>query len=265
MIDYEFRVLSKTIEKIVRQKIKSEKKMLKSIPLYLFKKNYLFNMNKKYLNNAKNLSTLVIRGLPINSKKLYFEQELNIDSKISELKKINKKLRFKKIIQIPNPRKVNFSEFNKFIEKNIVKCYGFELIATWHKLSFLDKSYSPYFEYFNKKNSIVSIDLDYAFRTNIFTVSSFLKLLKKYPNINFLLPHFGCGVFLHWDKVLEVANKKKPKLLCSSPKSFHWLEIFKLQKFRKIPIVFSSDHPLNGNQSIQMYNKFVKYLNFKNR
>ena len=33
-------------------------------------------MNKEYLNHAKKLKTLVIRGLPINNKQLYFEQEL---------------------------------------------------------------------------------------------------------------------------------------------------------------------------------------------
>ena len=117
--------------------------------------------------------------------------------------------------------------------------------------------------YFNSNNSLVSLDLDYFFRTNIYTVFNFLKLLKKYPNINFLLPHFGCGIFLHWDKVLDLTDKL-PRLLCSSPQSIYWLEIFKIKKFKKIPIVFSSDHPLNDNQSIQMYDKFIAYLNKKN-
>ena len=48
MIDYEFRILSRTVEKIVINKIKSEKKMLKSVPSFLFKKDYLYNMNKKH-------------------------------------------------------------------------------------------------------------------------------------------------------------------------------------------------------------------------
>ena len=263
MIDYEFRILSKTIEKIVKKKIKSETKMLKSVPSFLFTKDYLHNMNKKYLNHAKRLSTLVIRGLPINNKKLYFEQELNIDNYIYDLKKINSRLNFKKIIQIPNPKKVKFKEFNKFLDENIKSYFGFELIGTWYNLSFLDKSYHPYFDYFNSNNSIVSLDLDYFFRTNIYTVHNFLYLLKKYSNIKFLLPHFGCGIFLHWDRVLDLVNKP-PKLLCSSPKSFYWLEIFKMKKFNKIPVVFSSDHPLNGNRSIQMYDKFINYLSYRN-
>ena len=70
MIDYEFRILTKTVEKIVRKKIKSEKKMLKSVPSFLFSKDYLHNIDKKYLNHAKKLKTLVIRGLPLNYRKL---------------------------------------------------------------------------------------------------------------------------------------------------------------------------------------------------
>ena len=263
MIDYEFRILTKTVEKIVRKKIKSEKKMLKSVPSFLFSKDYLHNIDKKYLNHAKKLKTLVIRGLPLNNRKLYFEQESNIDNYISDLKKINSRLNFKKIIQVPNPKKIKFKEFEKFLNKNEKRYFGFELIGTWYNLPFLDKAYSPYFDYFNSNNSLVSLDLDYFFRTNIYTVFNFLKLLKKYPNINFLLPHFGCGIFLHWDKVLDLTDKL-PRLLCSSPQSIYWLEIFKIKKFKKIPIVFSSDHPLNDNQSIQMYDKFIAYLNKKN-
>ena len=119
MIDYEFRILSGTVEKIVKKKIKSEKKMLKSVPSFLFTKEYLHNMNKKYLNHAKRLTTLVIRGLPINNKKLYFEQELSIENYIYDLQKISPHLNFKKIIQIPNPKKIKFKEFKKFLEKII--------------------------------------------------------------------------------------------------------------------------------------------------
>tara|TARA_B100001123_G_scaffold281939_1_gene314068 strand:- start:458 stop:1117 length:660 start_codon:yes stop_codon:yes gene_type:complete len=215
-------------------------------------------MNKKYLRHAKKLKTLVIRGLPINNKKLYFEQELSIDSYIGDLRKINSNLNFKKIIQVPNPKNLKFKEFEKFLNENKKQYYGFELIGTWHNMSFLDKAYSPYFEYFNTNGLLVSLDLDYFFRTNTYTVLNFLKLLKKYPNINFILPHFGCGIFLHWNKVLDLTNKV-PKLLSSSPQSIYWLEIFKLKKFKKIPIFFSSDHPLNGNQSIQMYDQFITY------
>ena len=172
-------------------------------------------------------------------------------------------MNFKKIIQIPNPKKIKFKEFKKFLDKNSKNYFGFELIGTWYNLSFLDKSYFPYFDYFNSNHSIVSLDLDYFFRTNIYTVHNFLNLLKKYPNIKFLLPHFGCGIFLHWDRVLDLTDKP-PKLLSSSPKSFYRLEILKMKKFKKIPIVFSSDHPLNGNQSIQMYDKFINYLSYKN-
>ncbi len=116
MIDYEFRILSKTVEKIVKKKIKSEEKMLKSVPSFLFAKNYLLNMNKRYLNHAKRLTTLVVRGLPINNKKLYFEQELCIEDNIHALKKINSHLNLQKIVQIPNPKKMHRS-FPKFIHK----------------------------------------------------------------------------------------------------------------------------------------------------
>ena len=111
MIDYEFRILSKTVENIIKKKIRSEKKMLKSIPSFLFTKKRIHNMNKEYLNHAKKLKTLVIRGLPINNKQLYFEQELYISDHIYDLKKINSNLNFKKIMQVPNPNKVKFGEF----------------------------------------------------------------------------------------------------------------------------------------------------------
>jgi hypothetical protein len=263
MIDYEFRILSKTVEIIVKKKIKSEKRMFKSVPSFLFAKNYLFNMNKRYLNHAKRLTTLVVRGLPISNRKLYFEQELCIDDNIYVLKKMYSHLNLQKIVQIPNPKKIKFNEFKKFLDKNTKNFFGFELNSIWFNLSFLDKSYYPYFEYLNSNKATVALELDYFFRTNTNIVYHFLNLLKKYSNINFLLPHFGCGTFLHWNRVLDLTNNT-PKLLCSSPKSFYWLEIFKMKKFKKIPIVFASDHPLNGNQSIQMYDKFINYLGYKN-
>jgi len=263
MIDYEFRILSKTIENITKNKIGSEKKLLKSIPVNIFKKDYLLSSNKKYLNHAKKLNTLLVRGLPINNKKLYYEQELNFDQNLSILRKENSKIKIKKLIQTPNPKIIKFKEFENFLNKSIENNSGFELNSTWLDLSFIDKSFYPYFEYYNHKKATVALELDYLFRKNIDTIYNFLMVLRKYPNINFLLPHLGCGIFLHWEKVLDLTDSL-PKLLCSSPKSLHWLEVFKISKFKKIPIVYASDHPLNGNTSIQIYNKFINYLKEKN-
>ena len=88
--------------------------------------------------------------------------------------------------------------------------------------------------------------------------SYFFDLIKKYPNIKYWLPHYGCGVFLHWDKIIKIC-RYKPILLTSAHQSTNWLKIFKEKSFKTIPLKFASDHPFNGQNSIEIYNKFKKF------
>jgi|688.fasta_scaffold156872_2 hypothetical protein len=256
MIDYEFRIITPILCKIKKIKDKREKFVNAKLPLAFFSKKKQDTLHKKYLTRACRLKQIVISGFPLNNKDYYFKQENEIlNGNYDYLKKYNNNLKFLLTSQIPNPKFVRFSEFMRFQKKIKKKVFRYELNCFWHKNNFLDKIYKPFLNFINKNKHNLFLELDYIFRSS--SVFDFFKLVNKYPNINYYLPHFGCGAFLHWNKFSKL--NKRPSLLTSSGGSLEWFNFFEKGNLKKTRLLFASDHPFNKSSSIKIYNRYLKY------
>ena len=172
MIDYEFRVITPAIKNILKKKIKGEKILQKKIPLNFITEKNINRINKNYFLKNKKVSKIFYRGLPINNKKLYFDQENQIKETFNSLVPNFKKIKGKRIIQVPNPDFVKFSEFKKYV--NVQKeISGFELIASWHNKSVQDKKYFDFLKFISNKGLPLSLEVDYMFRDTPDRVSNF--------------------------------------------------------------------------------------------
>jgi hypothetical protein len=229
----------------------------KKISFSGIRKKFFIKSYENYLKRAKKVKGILIRGLPINNKKIYFDQENTLleTSKII-LRNIKRKLIIKQIIQIPNPDIINLKDFENLIskKKNIA---GFELISSWHNKTTDDKKYFKFYSLINEMNLPLSIEVDYFFRSSQNSIYRFYNLIGYFPNIEYWLPHFGCGIFLHWDKVIKICSKK-PSLLTSSYNIDNWLKILNLKNFKDIPLKYATDHPFNLFSSVKIYNSFLK-------
>ena len=125
-----------------------------------------------------------------------------------------------------------------------------------------DPSIFVRFKLAEEENLPISIEVDYIFRETFNNISFFFKILKQFPKIKFWLPHFGCGIFLHWDRVLDICENT-PLLLSSADHSFYWSNIFNTKDFKKIPLAYASDHPFNGFASLKIYKNWKKFKNIK--
>lgn len=100
MIDFEFRIITNTIQNIVNKKLVSEKVLLKKIDKNHISEKNLLRLNYQYFKNLKYISGLVYRGLPINNSKNFFESEREVIKEFEKLKfKYNKKLKGYRLIQ----------------------------------------------------------------------------------------------------------------------------------------------------------------------
>ncbi len=261
MIDHEIRIITKSVNNLIKKKSSYSEKILKKKISFNFisSKNFLVSY-KNYLSAAKKINEVYIRGLPINNKKIFLNQEIELkDSFKKIITKINKKINYKQIVQIPNPDFVSIKEFEKTINK-INNLGGFELISSWHDKRSDDKKYFKFFSLVQDSGLPLSLEVDYFYRSSKNSIIEFMNVLKKFPNIQFWLPHFGCGIFLHWDKIENITNKP-PVLLSSTNEIEKWLFILKKDYFKKIPIKFASDHPFNELKSIHIYKTWIKYNN----
>ena len=75
MIDHEFRIITPVLKKLIKKKSIKEKTLVEKIPNLVIQNNYLDIANKRYLKDAKLIKSIYYRGLPINNKKDYLEQE----------------------------------------------------------------------------------------------------------------------------------------------------------------------------------------------
>ena len=256
MIDYEFRILSEVSKYIIKNKLKSEPVMIKKISKSIFTDIYLHQQYKNYFKKLKKINQIIIRGLPINNKKLYLKQELMMDYEIKKIKIYNDKIKFKKVMQLPNPYKVNFREFIS-LRKRLKNVFAYELISYWYNLPFLDTKFNKFFEFLNNNKLILSLEIEYFSRDQFNLVDEFFILSKKYPNIKFMLTNLGAGIFLHWRDLMAILNSK-PILISSTPKSFEWFKILKLNEFKQIPFCLGTDIPFNGNKSFEIYKEYLK-------
>ena len=127
MIDHEFRIVTPVILDLLKKKSQQEKTLIGKIPIFITRNNYLNNANKDYLKQAKLIKGVYFRGLPINNKKKYFDQEIQLEEsflKMNENLCLN--VKGNQIVQIPNPDLVSFSLFKKNLEK-IRKFHGFAI------------------------------------------------------------------------------------------------------------------------------------------
>ena len=112
MIDHEFRLITPSLKKLLFLRSKKEKTLNKKIPLNFVRDLNIKKINNLYLKNANLLKKIYYRGLPINDKKFYLLQEIELQATFSELQK-NYKLNGKQIVQLPNPDYVSFKVFEK--------------------------------------------------------------------------------------------------------------------------------------------------------
>lgn len=260
MIDHEFRIVTPIIKKIIKEKYNNEKILYKKIPYFVLQNNYLEKANKKYLGKAKLIKGIYYRGLPINNKKNYFEQENQLQENFYLLKDMLRAKFFgKQIIQIPNPDLVSFSSFKKNIKRFKNFC-GFEVIPSWHGKNINNKCYKKFLNYVQETGLPLSLEVDYLYRNTHDSLHHFFSIIKSFPRINYWLPHLGCGVFLHWKRVNDIC-KFQPSLLSSTNDLSNWNVILKNKFLKSLPIKFASDHPFNGLDSLKIYNTWIK--NFK--
>jgi hypothetical protein len=257
MIDHEVRVITPGVKEALKNKLSSETILNKKISFSGIRKKFFIKSYENYLKRAKKVKGILIRGLPINNKKIYFDQENSLleTSKII-LRNIKRKLIIKQIIQIPNPDIINLKDFENLIskKKNIA---GFELISSWHNKNTDEKKYFKFYSLINEINLPLSIEVDYFFRKSKNSIYRFYNLIRYFPNIEYWLPHLGCGIFLHWNKIISICSKK-PSLLTSTSNIDSWLKILNLNNFKDIPLKYATDHPFNLSSSLKIYNSCLK-------
>ena len=258
MIDHEFRLVTPVVRSLIKNCSTKEQILIKKIPKKIITKEFILKNTLAYLKKAKLIKGVFYRGLPLNLSKNYFKQEFEIEETFENLIDTCKlKIKGNRVVQIPNPEYVNFKNFEKLVN-NIKKISGFELISSWHQKNTSDKVYNKFFDFVQNSKLPLSIEVDFFYRNSYNNLYYFFDVIKKYPKIRYWLPHFGCGIFLHWEKIINTCHHK-PLILTSADQSLHWLEIFKLKKFNSIPLRFASDHPFNNLKSIKIYNEFIKF------
>ena len=257
MIDHEFRIITPEVKRLLRNRIKSESVLLQKIPLNFVSNKGFTLVYKDYFKKNKKINELCYRGLPLNRKESYFIQEEQLEETLNLILDLSdRKIKKKRIIQLPNPENITVQKFENFISKQ-KKFYGFELIPSWHKKNILDKKYLNFLSLVTEMNLPLSLEVDYIFRNSLDKTSNFFNIIKKFPKIRYWLPHLGCGVFLHWDKITKVC-KHKPCLLTSTKNFKQWLRILNLKNYKNIPEKFATDHPFNDNASHEIYKNWFK-------
>ena len=78
MIDHEFRIITPVLRELIKTKNMREKTLIKKIPNFVLKNNYIETANKKYLTGAKLIKKVFFRGLPINNKKNILIKKYNL-------------------------------------------------------------------------------------------------------------------------------------------------------------------------------------------
>ena len=256
MIDHEFRIITPEIRKLVKSKNKHEVVLLQKISHNFISKNNLLKTNANYFKKNKKILKIFFRGLPVNNFYSYFKQENEMSFTFDSLCK-GRKIIGKRMIQLPNPDFVSFNQFKNYLQKEN-NISGFELIPSWHKKNIRDKKYTKFLSFISEMKLPLSLEIDYFFRNTQDNLSNFFYIIKKFNKIKYWLPHLGCGVFLHWDKVMNYC-KYKPILLSSTKNLDIWANIFKLKNFKEIPIKFATDHPFNDDSSEFIYKSWIKH------
>lgn len=267
MIDHEFRIISPILKDTILKRLSSEKILNEKIPKKILnKKIELQTIN--YLESCKLITGLVYRGLPINDKKRYFEQEYQIEDTFKFLvNKVKRPITGKRFMQIPNPDYVSFNDFYKLF-KDQKKIDGFEIISFWHQKKCSDKSYNKFYDFVQETKLPLALEINFMHKTGkegLCNAKNFFEILETYKKIKFWLPKFGAGIFLHWDKILD-SCETPPLLLTSAYSSMTtggWLPMFKMPKLRNIPLEFATDHPFNDMVSTKIYKIWKKYKKTK--
>ena len=168
------------------------------------------------------------------------------------------KISGKQIVQIPNPDFVNFSLFKKNLKK-LNKLYGFEIIPSWHGKNINNNGYKKFLDYIQETELPLSLEVDYLYRNSNDSLHHFFSVIKSFPKIKYWLPHLGCGVFLHWNKVNEYC-KFQPHLLSSTNDLNQWNKIIDNKFLKGLPLKFASDHPFNGLTSFKIYKTWLEKI-----
>ena len=257
MIDHEFRIVTPVLKKLIIEKSIKEAVLRNKIPYFVFQNRYLEKANKNYLKKAKLIKGIYYRGLPINNKKSYLEQENELQENFYLLREITGvKIFGKQIIQIPNPDFVDFALFLKNLKK-IKKFYGFEVIPSWHGKNINNKGYKKFLNFVQETKLPLSLEVDYLYRDTNDSLYNFFSIIKSFPKIKYWLPHLGCGIFLHWKKVNDIC-KFEPCLLSSTINLNEWHQIIEKKFLKILPLKFASDHPFNGLDSLKIYDAWIK-------
>jgi len=259
MIDHEVRVICPSIETAILKKIKTEQVLLKKIPLNKKIKN---NYQKKYIEyfiKAKEINEVYLRGLPINNKKLFYRQNIELEKSFLDLiSNLKRKIKYKLVLQIPNPDVISLKEFEKTFN-NLKNIYAFELISSWHGNYSDSNKYDKFLSLVNETKLPLNIEVDYIFRKSLNAPQNFFSLIKKFPTIEYWLPHLGCGIFIHQEKYMSIL-KKKPSFLTSTKNFTLWMSLLKLKNLK---IKYASDHPFNSNTSLEIFSNWKKFKSKK--
>jgi len=273
MKDFEFRIVTPTLRRLVFNKKSTEQVLIDKIPKQHISIDNLDTLNNHYFTNLKKINKIMYRGLPINSKLDFIKSELELESCFLSLKNkvkknFNKVLYGERIIQIPNPKKFLIGDYKKFIRKNFPNSSysGFELIPNWHQSvnqNISIRDYDKFFEFVEYEKKFLCYETDFPFK-KYHSAYNFFYIINKFPNIKILLPHLGCGIFLYDSYFKEKKIKKKFDVYTSAPKSLEWLtNIKKKYLLKNINIYFGSDHPFNGDTSFKIYKAYNKWKNSK--
>lgn len=253
IIDYEYRLVTDSLMKLYKEDLASESILSKKIPKSAI--NSSVKCSSSYLEKAKDISGIYYRGLPMNSREHYLQQEYELTDAFNELKStVSRDLDGFHVVQLPNPDFVSFTEFKDLVN-NMSSVSAFELIPSWHGHRSTYDKYSPYIELVREMSLPLCLEVDHFFRKSKDDVAGFFALAEQYPTMMYWLPHFGCGIFLYWDRIMSIL-KHPPLLLSSVPKSLDWFEYFNSKACENIPIAFASDHPFNDGKSLELYSKW---------
>lgn len=258
MIDHEVRIICPAIEKAILNRFKTEPILLKKIPFSNhIKKNYQKNYST-YFQKAKDIKEIYLRGLPINNKNLFYQQNFEIEESFINLtRNLGRKINYKLVLHLPNPDIVSLKDFEKTFT-NLKNIHAFELISSWHGNYSDSKKYDKFLSMISETKLPLNLEVDYIFRKSLNAPHNFFNIIKKFPDIEYWLPHLGCGIFLHQDKYLDIL-KKKPSFLTSTKDSILWMNLFKMKDFKNTKIKYATDHPFNSNSSLKIFLNWKKY------
>lgn len=242
-IDHEIRYITDLAR--IELKLKNSKEPIFKKKFKKFTENS--NLLKNYFIKAKKINKIILRPLPYNSKKLYFDQINSLKQNFIRNLKIPKRIKIIESLQIPNFNYVKYRDFKK-----LIKNYNqFDLNVEWYINHSNLSNYKKVFKYIDLKKNSLCLEISNPNKYTDYIIS----ILQNKNKIKIFVPSFS-RLNCFKTKYENFFNKKNVYFITSSAYSFSkWHNLIRTT-YKEDKIVFGTDHPFNNNKSLKIYNYF---------